>query len=259
MISIYSNVAPTPNPASEGIIDQIAKTLGAKSIEAVGVQGNPAMTSALSALQTEATSLGMKSYVNNTVPLGSTDVSAAALQIKQQAVDSIYSLQVLTTTIALMTALKQEGVTIKVPLAAEGYGQQILDNPAADSATQGVIFEDYQRPVEEKTAATQAEQAALAKYEGYHGVPSTNYSLGWEAADLWIAGLKAAGANPTRASFLTATRGLKNYTANGLLAAPLQISLAGFGKNPKTLCYFFSKVSGHKFITENNGKPYCTK
>jgi hypothetical protein len=60
-------------------------------------------------------------------------------------------------------------------------------------------------------------RAALKKYENDSGVPDLNIPYGWLIADFMIQGLKAAGKNPTRSSFLAATKAIKNYSANGLL------------------------------------------
>jgi hypothetical protein len=74
-----------------------------------------------------------------------------------------------------------------------------------------------------------------------------------------IKGLQAAGKTPTRQGFVDGVRGLGQYDATGLTCAPIDVSLASFGKVTKTSCVWFVGVKDGKFKVLNGGKPYTGK
>jgi branched-chain amino acid transport system substrate-binding protein len=148
---------------------------------------------------------------------------------------------------------------LKGVLDQGGYGQALLDDSTELQAAQGATVESYAEPVELHTHATEAFQAALSKYEHVSGIPNGGTYQGWIAMDAIIAGLKAAGSNPTKASFITAMRKITNYTAGGLLASPTNFSVFGNG-DPSAdgaKCWYAAKVTGSTFAPVNNGKPVC--
>jgi hypothetical protein len=73
-----------------------------------------------------------------------------------------------------------------------------------------------------------------------------------------IRGLEAAGPNPTHASFITNLHKVATYDIGGL--TPSSWGFTNFGTVkmiPKTACGWFFQLVGDKFVTGNNGKPYC--
>jgi branched-chain amino acid transport system substrate-binding protein len=257
MFATSGNEGPTGQAAST-VMPNLAKLAGATNVAALGYGNEPSSDASAKGFATAAKSVGLKvGYENYSIPLGSVDMTATALAMKQAHIDGFYAAMIDTTVFALLSALRDEGVVMKAPILATGYGQEIFSQPSALAAGQGGIFGTGQTPVGENTPATMAEQQAFQKYEGYTGIPNLNWTYGWLSADMYIQGLKAAGQNPTRASFMDALHNLKGYNGEGLLAAPIDLSLAGFGKPPATACQYFVKLQGNAFVPENGGKPVC--
>jgi hypothetical protein len=83
------------------------------------------------------------------------------LAMKAAHVDGFYSAMLNNTNFALMTAAQQAGLRLVAPIQIVGYGQDLLNDPAAVRGGQGAIFDLPQAPVELNTPATRA--AFIAK------------------------------------------------------------------------------------------------
>ena len=118
-----------------------------------------------------------------------------------------------------------------------------------------MYFPPVAAPVELKTLATLAMQAAFAKYADFSGDPDYDWYQGWLITDLMIKGLQVAGANPTLSSFISGLEQVTSYTASGLFGSPVSFSLADFGKPPQTICEWLTVLHGTGFVVTNNGKP----
>jgi len=70
----------------------------------------------------------------------------------------------------------------------------------------------------------------------------------------FVAGLKAAGANPTRQSFMAAMSKITNYDAGGLLA-PEKLSFRDY--TPANGCLWVAQLRGSKFFVMP-GTPICS-
>jgi ABC-type branched-subunit amino acid transport system substrate-binding protein len=259
MISIAGNVPPT---GIGGIVNtlypNVAKLLGAKNMAALALDGEQASIAGADSFVKAAAADGVKvGYKNYSIPIGSVDVTSLVLAMKQAGVDGFNSGLLDNTNDAILTTAHDADLKLVAPILPAGYGQSVLDQPAANQAAQGAVYTVFQRPVNEPTAATRREQAAFAKYEHFTGVPGLGWTAGWLSADLFIQGLERAGANPTHASFLRALHNLKGYTADGLLPAPIDLSLAHFGTAPAKECSYFQRLEGSKFVSLNGGKPIC--
>ncbi|MBO0729504.1 MAG: ABC transporter substrate-binding protein [Acidimicrobiaceae bacterium] len=259
MISIEGNVPSTGIGGEVNTLyPKVAKMLGATNMADLALAGEPASDQGAQSFAKAAKSIGLKiGYTNYSIPIGTVDVTPAVLAMKQAHVDGFESGLLDNTNLALMTTARQAGLHFVAPLLAAGFSQDLLDQPASNQAAQGGVYDLFQRPVNTPNAATRTEQAAFAKYEHYTGVPSLGWTAGWVSADLLIQGLKGAGANPSHTSVLNTLHNLKGYTADGLLPGPIDLSLANFGKPPKTLCNYFAQLKGHQFVTLNGGKPIC--
>lgn len=259
MFSVLGNEGPTGITVSEEL-PQVMKLAGATNVASIGNGNEPASAFVAKAFAAGAQADGLKvGYQNYTVPLGTVDMTSIALTMKTLGIDGFYAPTIEPTIFALLSDLQAEGSPQKADVSATGYGQDIFSDPTAVKAGQGAIFTAEQVPVEEKTPATLAEQAAFAKYEHFAGIPNLNWSFGWESADLLIKGLQAAGQNPTRSSFISALHSMGTYDGAGLDASPVDISLSGFGKFPATSCGYFVKLEGQSFVPLNNGKAICGK
>ncbi len=259
MVSMLGNVPPT---GVGGIVNtvfpEVAKMVGAKNMAVLAIDGEPASIQGAQSFVKAAQAAGLKvGYTNYSLPVGTVNVTPTVLAMKQASVDGFESGLLINTNLAIMTTAKQAGLNMVAPLLPGGYSQDLLNQPAAVQAAQGGVFPVFQHPVNEPTAATRTEQAAFATYEHFTGVPSLGWTSGWVSADLLIQGLKGAGANPTHASVLNALHNLKGYDADGLLPAPIDTSLANFGKAPATECYWFQQLKGNTLVNLNGGKPVC--
>jgi hypothetical protein len=89
-------------------------------------------------------------------------------------------------------------------------------------------------------------QAMLRRYAP--GTPPSEAALaGWTSADLFVAGLRAAGRDLTRSRLVSAINTIGNYTANGILA-PVDWRLAHEPKNGPTNCSSFVQVQAGRFV-----------
>jgi len=188
-------------------------------------------------------------YENLSVPYGTTDFTSIALAMKADHIDGVYGGMLEDSNIALLSALRQAGLTMKGALLPTGYGQPLISQPDANAAAQGAYFSDYTIPIWNHGPATTAWLAALAKYS--HGayqagtVPDFGMFGGWISMDLMIYGLEHAGPNPTRAGFMKFLRSTTDYTGNGLLVTPS--SFTHFGQAHPTGCAVFEKLVGKTF------------
>ena len=194
-------------------------------------------------------------YTNTTVDFGTTDVGPLVLGMKNAGVDAVYLPLVLSTNLALVQTAAQNNLKFKLAVLATGYGQSLLDQPAAKTIGPEVLLAELWAPVELKTAATKQFVADLTKYTSYRGVPDFGVYTGYLAADLMIKGLQAAGKNLTRDGYITATKGLNTWDAAGLACQPVDVSAQGFGTAPKTLCSWYLQIKNGKFVPYPSKKP----
>jgi branched-chain amino acid transport system substrate-binding protein len=86
-------------------------------------------------------------------------------------------------------------------------------------------------------------------------VASCRRGTGYLALTAFVAGLQAAGPNPTRQSFMQAMSKITNYDAGGLLA-PEKISFRNYA--PATACLWVAQLKGEKFAVVP-GTPICSQ
>ncbi len=255
MFSISGQADPK-DPQYDGLA-KFAKAHGGTACGSVGYSISPSSTASASGFNFSCQAVGMrKAYLNNTLPFGSVAVTPLALSIKAAGVNTMWLPLDENTNFAIMTALKQAGVNLKVTLNATGYGQSLITDTAAVPDAQGAWFLATGAPVELHTKATEAFQAALARYAHYTGVPDFSWYEGWGGADLMIYGLKLAGKNPTQSKFINALHKVTNYTMGGLEPNKANFELSVWGKAPKTLCEWLVQFKGDSFVhpTEVCGK-----
>jgi len=247
-----------PHIPATTLVPEFIKAHGGKVVGSLGYQISPSSGAAASGFMYAAQKVGLqKGFVNTMLPFGTVAVGPLALQLKNASVDSMYLPLDNDTNFAILTALKQVGANLKVAVSATGYGQQLLDDKAALPDAQGAYFSSLGAPVQLKTPATKAFQAALAKYAHYAGVPGFDWYEGWASADLMIRGLELAGKNPTRSSFIARLHQVTNYTADGLLQ-PANLTLRQFGKAPAKTCGWFTQLRGDTFVpVPSNGSAVC--
>jgi branched-chain amino acid transport system substrate-binding protein len=250
--SYYTSGAWYTQPA------QFMKQQGVASVSSFGYGISPSSSDSAKGFSLAAKSVGLTvGYLNTSLPFGTVNVTAVALALKASGVTGAYMAMDEDTNFAILTGAKQAGVNLKVAVSATGYGQDLLNDSSALQSGQGDYFPPVATPVELKTPATLAMQAAFQKYAGFSGVPGFDWYEGWLSTDLMIEGLKVAGTNPTRSSFIHNLQQVTNYTAEGLLSTPVNFSLAQFGKPPQQECSWLTQLEGNNFVVANNGKPLC--
>jgi branched-chain amino acid transport system substrate-binding protein len=229
---------------------EFMKAHGVTSCAAIGDQNSASAASATADVES-CVAAGLKNgYVNSQQAGGSTDVGAIALAIKKAGVNGVDVPAAPSTGFALLAALKQLGVNLKVLLLDTGYGGDLLASSASVQAGQGVMFASQGQPAELNTPATQKMAAALAKV-GVTGPPTFAEQVSYISMAAVAAGLKAAGQAPTQKSFMGALRTIDNFSADGLLSPGAvnfsEYNQAGAG-SVAAGCVFAAQLEGSKFV-----------
>jgi branched-chain amino acid transport system substrate-binding protein len=255
--------ATTGTTDLNAVNDATGKFMKANGVTSCGSIGYPNPTSAAGAIGIvkSCVAAGLKNgYLNTQVPTGSTDVGPIAIAMKNAGVDGISLPVVPSTGFALVAALKQLGVNLKVVLLATGYGGDLLESSAAVDAGQGFMFSSVGQPVEANTDATKAMVAALAKV-GVTDTPTFAEQESYIGTAGFAAALKAAGDNPTQASVIAAGRKITNFDADGLLS-PGSVDFSNFAQIATGAgaagCIFAASLKG-KVFTPVPGTPLCGK
>jgi hypothetical protein len=149
---------------------------------------------------------------------------------------------------------------MKAVLMGTGYGQDLLDSPAAKQLPPSTIFLSGYKPVELKDKATKQFQADLKKYANTTGVPDYGEYTGYVLADYTIAALQKAGKNLTRQSFTDGGHNIGQYDSAGLGCAPVDVSVGNRGRVPETSCGYALRLVDGKFqLFPKSGKPITQK
>lgn len=236
------------------------KLVGATNLGSVGYSISPSSSSSAKSTAVSAQEAGLKvGYLNASFPFGGTNVGPAVLAMKAAGIDAFSGSIETNTEFAMISGLRQQGVHLKAPLLATGYGGDLTSGgPGAQQAAQGVYFLTAYQPVEMNTAATQQLQSALANV-GVTGPPTFAEYNGYASVDAFVQGLKLAGSNPTRAAFINAMLGITNYNAAGLYGSH-SVSFAmdqrGQASGPDN-CYFVVQYSGTTFHLVSGADPIC--
>jgi branched-chain amino acid transport system substrate-binding protein len=256
--NLFASTGVTDYNSVNAAIGQFMKAHGVTTCGSIGYPNATAGPSAVAVVKS-CVAAGLKNgYLNTQVATGSTDVGAIALAMQKAGVNGIELPVVVSTGFALLGALKQLGVKLKVALLATGYGGDLLASSAAVQAGQGYMFSSVGQPVEANTPATQKMTAALAKV-GVTSTPTFAEQEAYIATSAIAAGLHAAGKNPTQQAFTTALRKVHSFNADGLLS-PGTVDFGNFNQNAGGAgaagCIFAAQLQGTKFIPVT-GTPMC--
>ena len=237
------------------------KLEGATNIASLGYSISPSSSESAKGTALSAEAAGLKSgYLNANFPFGGTNTGPVALAMKSAGVDGFTGAIELNTFLALAQGLHQEGVNLKVPLTATGYGGDLLQSgPGAEQDSQGVYFLSSYEPIEMHTAATERFQNAMTTYAKVTGDPTSNEYWGYVSVDAFLTGLKAAGANPTQRQFITAMLGIHNYNAAGLYGSHsigFALSDRGQALNADN-CIWTAQWVGSSFHLVAGAEPIC--
>jgi ABC-type branched-subunit amino acid transport system substrate-binding protein len=235
------------------------KMRGATVLGTLGYSISPSSSEAAEGAAVSAENAGLKvGYVNSKFAFGGTDVQPVALAMKAAHVDAISPSVDPNTSFALITALRQAGVDLKVALLPTGYGGDLAQaGPGALQAAQDVYFLSSWEPVEMDTPATKQFRAAL-KSIGVTTDPTYGEYAGYTSVALLVQGLEAAGVNPTRPALINALSGITDFNAAGLYGSHTldmgDRSTAAVGVDN---CYWITKLSGSTFQLVRGADPVC--
>jgi branched-chain amino acid transport system substrate-binding protein len=251
MFNIEGTNSPQyPSYTSQG---EFYKSLGVSKISFVA-SNTPSSTRAIKQAIFSAQAAGLHTCADSIVPLGAVDFTGTALAIKNAGCDAAECSCVLSSSLALATALQDAGLDIPSVFDA-GPAQQVLSSGSTIKAADGSYFPAQ---ILYSGTAYNSFTSALKQYDPAYtsGLPDLGLIDGWQAADLFIKGLQAAGQNPTRQSFISSLRQVSSWDANGLRAAP--VSFTNFGQAPATYCYAYLKFQNSQYTAyPTGGKPYC--
>jgi branched-chain amino acid transport system substrate-binding protein len=257
IISGLGNGTPVPGLTYD-TTTKIMKEMGVKKVAAVGYGASPSSSESAKATETfGADAQGLEGvYLNNTLEFGGTDVGPVVLGIKNSGADGLYLPLDSDTNFAIVQGLQQNGVKMKANILATGYSQDLLDQPIAKTITPNDVMFSAYRPVELGGKAVKTFQSNLKKYADLTGVPDYGTYTGYIVCDIAILGLKNAGKNPTRQSFVDGIRKTNGgqYDGAGLLCKPIDLSYENFGTIAKDTCTWFVGVEDGKFKVLNGGK-----
>jgi len=238
---------------------QFLKQQGVTNLGSVGYSISPSSAEASKSAAVSAEFVGLKAgYVNSKFPFGSTDVQPIALAMKDAGIDAVTPEVDPNTSFALITALRNAGVNLKVALLPIGYGVDLLQaGPGTLKEAQNVYFSLTYEPVEMHTKATEAFVAAL-KATGGTTAPGLPTYDGYASILMLVQGLQGAGANPTQASLIDSLSTIHAFNPGGLYGPhPLDINdRANIVAGPDG-CEYFVKLSGSTFHLVPNADPLC--
>ena len=253
--NLFASVGVTNEDYMNLASGQFMKSQGVTKCASLGYSSSPSSALAAEGFIKSCQAAGLKSgYLNTQFPLGGTNVGPIALAMKAAGVDGLFLPTDPSTSFALVIALHELGVKLKAALLPTGYGGDLLASKAAVEAGQGIDFQTIGPPAEANTAATQQRAADLAKV-GVTTDPTFAEQEDFLALTAFVAGLKAAGPDPTAQSFMQAMGKITNYDADGLLA-PEKISFRDY--SPATGCLWVAKLTGEKFSVLP-GMPICAQ
>ncbi len=237
------------------------KQVGARNVGAIGYGSVPSAADAAKGAAVSSETAGVRvGYLNATFAIGSTDVGPVVLAMKAAGIDGLSVSVQETTGFDIISSLRQQGVALKAPVLASGYGDALLSaGPATIQDAQNVYFSLGWEPVEMHTAATEKFQSAL-KSAGFPGEPGLPEYLAYTSMDALVVGLKGAGANPTHPSLIDSLLKVTNYDGAGLLGGhTIDFSMASRGTQGPGAdnCMWFTLFKGDAFSLVPGADPVC--
>ena len=239
---------------------QYLKESGVTKFGMLAYAGSASSTLVVQSMAKAAESIGLEvAYQNENLPFGSTDVGAIAIGMRDAGVNGLYLPVNSPTAFALIGALNQLGVKLTATLLPTGYGQELLAQPAAVQAAQGLGFTSAFPPVELETDATKKVVSNLATYADVTTIPGFAMYTAYVAADAYVRGLEANEGKSDTVSYIDNLRKVNDYTAGGLFKEPVNFAEfgdIGAGVGPGN-CIFVSKLEGNGFVPDQAAAPAC--
>jgi branched-chain amino acid transport system substrate-binding protein len=258
------SVFPVFGPFSNGVrytndnIATFAKQLGITKMAVLAYNIPSAIAAAKGTVQVDQQNGIQNCYLNTSIAFGQQDFTAIALQLKSAGCDGVDGLFLLASDLPLSKAVKAAGVKAKY-IWPTAYDQNLVDQASALQAMEG----DYTTATVDFTVnPSPAAKLMLARLKQYTkfpgGIPSLNVVYGYAAADLMITGLQRAGADPTRASFMSNLRDYDGWDGGGLFGQPTILSHFGTPQMvPATACAVYVQITTTGYAAYGDGKPIC--
>ena len=257
--NMFSTFGPIDTTKVATTFGDFFKAQGATSVGTLGYSISPASAESAKAAAVSAQVAGLQApYVNASFAFGSTNVQPIALQMKSKGIDAFTASVDPNTGFALVTALRQAGVNLKVALLPTGYGGDLQQaGPGALQAAQNVYFLSTWEPVEMNTPATQQFQTAL-KSEGITGDPTYAEYAGYTSIVLLVQGLDAAGPNASASAIINGLSGITKWTSGGLFGDhSIDLSQRVSGAIGADNCIYMTKLTGQTFQLVPGEDPIC--
>jgi branched-chain amino acid transport system substrate-binding protein len=242
---------------------EVMKAAGVTKLAGFGYATSNSAQTSIHAILTAANALGIKTcYENESIPFGGVDFTAEVLAVKAAGCNGVVGSFVDASDLALSLAVKQAGLTNVKQMYFTGYDSTTLSTAADRAAFAGALVAVSYNP-DSTVPAVKTMFANLEKYDSSYkagSIPDLGLYGSYVSTQEMIDGLKAAGRNPTRASFITNFRSIGNYNMEGLLPTPIPFTKAGFGTKamlPATECGQFASISGNNFTLFEGGKTIC--
>jgi branched-chain amino acid transport system substrate-binding protein len=237
---------------------QFLKSHGGTILGSYGYGISSSSARAATGTGTAAKDAGMKvGVVDISVPFGSVSFTTEALAAKSAGVNALYGTMDNDSNFAILTAMQQAGVKLKVVAFPTGYEPDIIHSTVW-KAVQGVFFSAEFRPTSLPSPGTKTMVAALQKYQHRKPADFPTYNIyeSYVGADLMIQGLTLAGKNPTSATVIKKLRGIKSYNADGILPDTINFSTI-FGHNLPKSCGWYMEAEKNGFKATTTA-PVCS-
>ncbi|HEY3942855.1 MAG TPA: ABC transporter substrate-binding protein [Acidimicrobiales bacterium] len=231
------------------------KSIGATKISFIA-SNTPSSTGGIGPFEAAMKAEGLAVCDDTVVPLGGVNFTTYALSFTSAGCDAAECSCVLSSGLAVSTALAQDGVVGNKVLYGAGPSDQVYANSADLAAAKGAYFEGTTY----SNAAGKAFLAGLKKYDPEYkgGLPDLGSVSGWETGNEVVEALEVAGKSPTRASLMAGMRTVSNWTDDGLATSP--VSWAHFGQSPAEECATYVRFVNDKYVDyPKSGKPFCGK
>jgi branched-chain amino acid transport system substrate-binding protein len=260
----YENMFSVPGSTDPSLpafdmVGKFLKSKGVTKLASLAYGPSPSAIAASKASGASAKAAGIDVvYTNYNVPFGSTDFTNDALAIKQSGADAIEAPMVQASDIALLTAVKQAGVDLKVPLFYTGYDQNTLNDKAAAAGFDGAYVTVAGPFADPSNPAVKRELDSLHA-AGFKGdVPTFGAGGGYIVGHIMACAFQAGGADPTPQSIVAGLRKVTGYDSGGLQIEKTNFA-TGFGKGSTiggSTCLNVVQLTSGKF-TLVTPQPLC--
>jgi branched-chain amino acid transport system substrate-binding protein len=248
----------TDNTKIATTVGQLLKNEGATSVASIGYGiGNSA--AAAKGWGASAKSVGLTvGYLNDNLSFGTTNMEPVALAMHNAGVNALESALATNSDLALVVDMRQQGVQLKAVMLPAGYGEDLDQaGPAAQQDAQNVIFQLNFEPIEMHTKATEQFTGDLAA-AGIHEEPDYAAYEGYTSMAMLVAGLQAAGSDPTSAGLISSLNAMKSFDAWGLLGShPFNPSVRVGTSYGVDYCEYYAQWSGSAFHLVQGADPLC--